>query len=171
MGRLEIKAGPLVYLAGPITFDLQGSKLWRKRAERCLLEKGVAVFNPREAFSLPEEHLSTVEYLNPVQTINDVAILMSSCVLVHVAHELESAGTEHEMRLCAETQKNVVLWVPWLHAVKAYEYDKGWCSYIDRVAADYGQDFRKVFVARDLFSACEEAARHALVLGLPDVQA
>lgn len=169
MGRLRIGPGPLVYLAGPITYDLEGSKIWRRRAEACLKEAGVAAFNPHGGFTLPDNELSTPAFLSPVQTINDVAIMMSSCVLVHVARHIPSAGTEHEMRLCKELGKPVVLWVPWLPYVQTYDYDSGWCDYIDVVRDEYGSDFRVVFVARSIEAACGEAASHASVPGLTDV--
>lgn len=160
MGQLEIKPGPLCYLAGPITFDPEGSKLWRKRAEACLVEEGVAVFNPREAFSVPENRWSDPDFLSPIQVINDIAIMMSRVAIVHVAYDLRSAGTEHEMRLCAELGIPVILWVPWLEPGEAYQ--AGHCHYIDDVEAEYSQDFKCVAVVRTIPAAASVAHRHAL---------
>jgi hypothetical protein len=164
--QIKLKHGPQVYLAGPIAADPDGAAHWRRKATAHLVEEDASVFNPRAAFAVPENRLLDERYIDPIQVINDVAIAQSSVVLVHVATDVISKGTEHEMRMCAELDVNVVLWVPWLVAYQAYSTQEGYCHYIDDPYADYGTELRVVFTARNLSEACREAARHARIIGL-----
>jgi hypothetical protein len=156
----------MVYLAGPIAADPDGAAHWRANATEHLVgESEVVVFNPRTAFSVPEKHLLNTRFTDALQVVNDVAIASSSAVLVHVARDIISGGTEHEMSLCAELGQHIVMWVPWLPSQEAYSTREKHCHYIDAPYAKYGSELRVVYVSRNLQVACAEAARHALVIG------
>jgi hypothetical protein len=108
------KPGPLIYLAGPITnvpnVYYNAGKDWRYAAELIAEKNDAMTFNPLRAFRCPAARFRDPDFINALQAVNDVAVRMSTVVLVALYAGVESKGTAHEMELCVELGKPVIVW-------------------------------------------------------------
>lgn len=103
----------IAYLAGPIDHVTQEeARAWREKAAAALAQMGVGTYSPAHAFTVDPTRPGLVLAARAFQVVNDVAIGISSLVLVAVPPETVTAnGTLKEVRL-AQVVDKVLIFFP-----------------------------------------------------------
>ena len=103
----------LLYLAGPISHvSHREATAWRKLIADEVQDSPAiaATFDPSCGFTCSETGFSDPGLLEPIQAINDTALLLSSAMVLRIMLGVESSGTDGEVRLAAKIGLPILCW-------------------------------------------------------------
>lgn len=89
----------VVYLAGPIDFEVGGGKKWREQTSKKLMEAGIASFSPAHAFTAPFTVADGISH--KLVDINTAALIRCDVMLTVFPDKL-SIGTAREVEIAVQ---------------------------------------------------------------------
>jgi hypothetical protein len=106
-----MRSQSIIYAAGPIEkVGKIHAGQWRSDLARMLFDRGMAMFNPAGAWTLPMDNdRHDPGSISTIQGVCDVALAFSDLVVV-AFQGAESVGTDHEIQLAMELRKPIIVY-------------------------------------------------------------